>query len=101
MISMSMLTGACFPGVTSLCNRVSADGVPIILGEYGQKSQTVDDNLQYWTTANFLNTAKTHCFSAALAWMYQTKLTPWFTYLKPDLTFRPAYYVIQYYGTLH
>src|SRR5262249_38853215 len=38
-----------YPGVTWLCNRVSADHVPVILGEYGQKSQIVDDTLQYWT----------------------------------------------------
>src|SRR5262249_28563275 len=62
-----------YSGVTWLCNKVSADGVPIILGEYGQNSHTFDDNLQYGTTYNFLTTAKTHCFSAALAWKYETK----------------------------
>ena len=106
-----------YPGLTALCNRV-----PIILGEYGQTSQTLDDWLQYWTTYNFLTTAKTHCFSAALAWKYDicesqqdvcSALQPsdnWWTYLIPDPTclgtapdencskyggtFRPAYYLI-------
>ena len=98
MISMSTPTGAS-TGVTALCNRVSADKVPIILGEYGQKSQAVDDNLQYWTTADFLYTAKTHCFSAALAWKYETSQA-WLTYLKPDGSFRPAYFLIQAYKEL-
>jgi hypothetical protein len=85
--------------LTALCNRV-----PIILGEYGQKSHTFSDDLQFWTTFIFLTTAKTHCFSAALAWKYETwcdtmKGCPsqgydWWTYLKPDGTFRRAYFLI-------
>ena len=94
-----------YPGLTALCNTV-----PIILGEYGQTSQTFDNWLQFWTTFNFLTTAKTHCFSAALAWKYETVCDPrvagcpsqgydqW-TYLIPGRgpfggTFRPAYYLI-------
>jgi len=99
-----------YSGVTWLCNRVSADGVPIILGEYGQKTHTFDDWLQYSTTSNFLTTAKAHCFSAALAWMYETKCDPrfpgcpsqgydWWTYLIPGPgpyggKFRPAFSLI-------
>jgi hypothetical protein len=90
-----------YSGVTALCNRVSADRVPIILGEYAQNSHTYDDTLQYWTTYNFLTTAKTHCFSAALAWKYETN-EAWWTYLnlklngslQPDGSFRPAYGLI-------
>lgn len=89
-----------YPGVTVLCNKVWADQVPIVLGEYGQKSQSVDDNLQYWTTANFLYGAKTHCFSAALAWKYETS-EAWLTYLRADGSFRPAYFVVQAYGSPH
>jgi len=80
-----------YSGETALCNKVSADRVPIILGEYGQKSQTFDDNLQYWTTYNFINGAKNfingakgYCFWAALAWEYEAsgaQSQPWFTYL--------------------
>jgi hypothetical protein len=87
--------------MTWLCNKVSADRIPIILGEYGQKSQIADDSLQYWTTANFLYGAKTHCFSAALAWRFEDLNQPWFAYLTKEGTFRSAYYLIQYYGTLN
>jgi len=89
-----------YSGETALCNKVSTDRVPIILGEYGQNSQTYSDSIQYSATANFLYGAKTHCFSAALAWKYESPNQPWFTYLKPDGTFRPAYSIIQYFGTL-
>jgi len=95
--------GGVLPSVTELCNKVSADGVQIILGEYGQKTQSTNDILQSLTTANFLSTAKTTCFSAALAWMYEINVIPtqvfYLTYLRPDGTFRPAYYVIQSFGT--
>jgi hypothetical protein len=83
--------GGQYSGETALCNKVSADGVPIILGEHGQKSQTIDDTLQYWTTYNFINGAKNfingakgNCFWAALAWKYEAsgaKSQPWFGYL--------------------
>jgi hypothetical protein len=96
-------------GTGALCNivSVSGDGIPIILGEYGQtlappppaQQPPPDDNLQSRTTAQFLKTAKTTCFSAALAWKYETNVTPYLTYLRPDGTFRPAYHVIQSFGT--
>jgi hypothetical protein len=89
-----------YSGETALCNKVWADGVPIILGEYGQKSQTYSDYIQYTATANFLYDARTHCFSAALAWKYEDPIQTWLTHLRPDGTFRPAYYAIQYYGGL-
>jgi hypothetical protein len=94
-------------GTGALCNIVLGDGIPIILGEYGQtlappppaQQPPPDDNLQSRTTAQFLKTAKTTCFSAALAWKYETNVTPYLTYLRPDGTFRPAYHVIQSFGT--
>jgi hypothetical protein len=99
-----------YPGLTTVCNTT----VPIILGEYGQKTHNFDDWLQFATTFIFLTTAKTHCFSAALAWKYETICDPtiptippcpsrgydWWTYLIPGPgshfggTFRPAYYLI-------
>jgi hypothetical protein len=90
--------------VTGLCNKVSEDGVQIILGEYGQSllNTSTDDILQSLTTANFLYTAKTTCFSAALAWMYEINKIPtqvyFLTYLRPNGTLRPAYNVIQSFG---
>src|SRR5262249_31659867 len=61
-----------YSGQTALCNKVSADRVPIILGEYGQKSHTYSDAIQTTATFNFIYGAKTHCFWAALAWKYET-----------------------------
>lgn len=87
-----------YSGLTALCKKVRADKVPIILGEFGQKSEVYDDNLQYVVTANFLHDASTHCFSAALAWKYEETIQTWLTHMRPDGTFRPAYYAIQYYG---
>jgi hypothetical protein len=82
-----------YSGQTALCNKVSADKVPIILGEYGQKSHTYSDSIQSTATAGFINGAKSHCFSAALAWKYETNET-WWEYLRPDGSFRPAYDLI-------
>jgi hypothetical protein len=87
-----------YSGLTALCNRVSADRVLIILGEYGQKSHTISDYIQDVATYNFISTAKTHCFSAALAWKYETS-EAWWTYLKPDGNFRQAYYIVKTLGT--
>jgi hypothetical protein len=80
-----------YSGETALCNKVSADSVPIILGEYGRKSQSYSDSLQATATYNFINGAKNfinggkgYCFWAALAWKYESsgaQSQPWFTYL--------------------
>jgi len=87
-----------YSGQSALCDKVSADKVSIVLGEYGQQSQTYSDSIQLGATTNFLEGARTSCFSAALAWKYEDPNQTWFTYLKPDGTFRPAYYFIQSYG---
>jgi hypothetical protein len=79
-----------YSGETALCNKVSADGHPIILGEYGRKSQNYSDSLQCTATRNFINGAKYfygakgYCFWAALAWQYEasgTQSQHWFEYL--------------------
>lgn len=89
-----------YAGQTGLCNRVRSDGAQIILGEFGQESQIVNDDLQYWSAANFLYRAKTTCFTAALAWKYETTMQPWLSYLKSDGTCcRPAFSIMQAYGT--
>jgi hypothetical protein len=101
------------------CSQIN---LPIVLGEYGQKSSTVNDNLQNTVTTNFLKGAKSSCFSAALAWKYEALYTgsPSLSYLYitgsgntssllntctsplpgpyPPSTYtcpRPAYYTIQ------
>jgi hypothetical protein len=76
-------------GESTLCNNVY--GHPIILGEYGQKSQTYNDSLQATATHNFIdgaknfkNGAKGYCFWAALAWQYEAsgaQSQHWFGYL--------------------
>lgn len=92
-----------YPDLTSVCTR---NEVPIILGELGQSSPASNDWLQFWTAFSFLTTAKTNCFSAALAWKYETSCVPMilgcpsqgydrWTYLIPGRglfggTFRPA-----------
>jgi hypothetical protein len=80
-----------YSGETALCDKVSADKHPIILGEYGQKSQTYSDSLQATATHNFINGAKNfingakgYCFWAALAWQYEASGAQsqyWFGYL--------------------
>ncbi len=60
-----------YSGQTALCSKTKSDKLPIVLGEYGQKSSTVNDNTQNKATTNFLNGAKSSCFSSALAWKYE------------------------------
>ena len=83
-------------GMTQLCNKVSvADKSKIILGEYGPKSHVDDQNLQSSATFTFLYGANTHCFSAALAWMYETSQVWWAYWLPSNGTFRKAYCTVQ------
>ena len=92
-----------YAGQDLLCETIKQDGHPIILGEYGQSTKLFDDRLQNLTTASFLFSAKYSCFSSALAWKFETTANNWWTYLlriNPDrtLTFRPAYYIIKWFG---
>ncbi len=92
-----------YSGQPALCKKVRADGLQIILGEYGQTSKISNNALQDMTTARFLLRAKSSCFSAALAWKFETTNQKWFTYLltaTPNLTFRPAYFTIKQFGAL-
>jgi hypothetical protein len=94
-----------YAGQVELCNKVRADGLQIILGEYGQSSPVFDDGLQALTTSSFLFGAQHSCFSSALAWKFEATNQNWFTYLLRgnlygNLTFRPAYYVIKAFGVL-
>jgi hypothetical protein len=83
-----------------LCFRTKEiDQLPIVLGEYGQKSQCTPsgapsdpcDTLQTATTAIFLKGAKSSCFSSALAWKYEALNTsaPWLSYLYIAVTGTP------------
>jgi hypothetical protein len=85
-----------YSGQTWLCLRTQfVDHLPIVLGEYGQKStctsptpQSTCDAIQKTATTNFLNGAKKSCFSSALAWKYELTFlpsspfpAPWLSYL--------------------
>jgi hypothetical protein len=84
-----------YSGMTSLCNKVSADKSKVILGEFGRKSHADDQLLQASATYQFLYGANSHCFSAALAWMYETSQVWWAHWLPSNGTFRKAYCTIQ------
>ncbi|MGA7384828.1 MAG: hypothetical protein WBW81_09135 [Methylocella sp.] len=72
-----------YSGQTALCSKTKSDKLQIVLGEYGQKSTTVSDTIQNTATTNFLNGAKSSCFSSALAWKYETlgSIPPYLSYL--------------------
>ena len=70
----------------------------MILGEFGQSSQTIDDALQSAATERFLSAARSTCFRAALAWRYDYSPLPtsnWFHFIRADGSFRPAVSRIQ------
>jgi hypothetical protein len=80
----------------ALCFRTKEiDQLPIVLGEYGQKSSCDSiptcDPLQTAATAGFLKGAKSSCFSSALAWKYEALNTsaPWLSYLYITVTGTP------------
>jgi hypothetical protein len=83
-----------FGGATALCDRATLDGVPLYLGEFGQKTQVWNDTLHYAAAANFLNGAKAGCFKGALAWRFDAAEATW-AYQLPDGGLRPAAQVIQ------
>jgi putative membrane protein len=71
-----------YSGQTALCNKVKADRLPIILGEFGQRSSSVSDSIQNTATTKFLQGARGSCFSGALGWKYEgTSGEPWYSYL--------------------
>ncbi len=86
-----------FPGATAMCSRAAADGVPVYLGEFGQKTHADDDTLQYDVTAKFLNNAKALCFKGALAWRFDPAES-WWRYVRPDFSERPAVTVMKVFG---
>ncbi len=57
-------------GLETLCRFQRARGLPLVLGEFGQRSKQADDELHARVTAGFLRQAKASCFSAALPWRF-------------------------------
>lgn len=79
--------------------KLSKQGVRLQLGEFGQLTTTLSDDLQSEVTANFLKTAKDCGFMSALPW----RLVEWrggndpeerFSYVNPTGP-RKAYYVFK------
>ena len=86
-----------FPGADALCSRAAADGVPVYLGEFGQQTHRLDDQLQYDATSSFLRNAKALCFKGAFAWRFDAA-ERWWSFvavtsrisLVPSLASQPA-----------
>lgn len=81
-------------GAAQVCQRAQQDGVPVILGEFGQKTHVTDDALQTSTTQAFLQNAKASCFKGALAWRYDAQEAYW-NFVRDDGSSRPAVSVMQ------
>lgn len=88
-----------YPGATAMCNRAAMDGVPVYLGEFGQKTETIDDTLQYVATGYFLNNSMGLCLKGAFAWRYDPQES-WWAYMRADFTPRPAVQIMQTFGAL-
>lgn len=71
------------------CDRARRDRVPILLGEFGQKTQKDDDALQLAATKAFLKSAKESCYRGVLAWRLDAAEKTW-RFLREDGSFRPA-----------
>ncbi len=86
-------------GASDVCTRAQTDGVPVILGEFGQMTMNDDDTLQQNTTQGFLSGSKSLCFKGALGWRFDSAEATW-RYVRADGTFRPAVTVMQTYGVM-
>lgn len=81
-----------------VCQRAQLDGIPVILGEFGQSSHTDDDQLQLQATSAFLKTASQSCLSGALAWRFDSS-EKWWNLLRDDGSFRPAVEIMKKYSS--
>ncbi|MGE0631381.1 MAG: hypothetical protein AB7O96_03165 [Pseudobdellovibrionaceae bacterium] len=84
------------PFMYDICRMVRAENMRVILGEFGQKTQVDDDQLQLRATENFLKNAKSDCFSGALAWRFDMNEKTW-SFQRKDGSFRPAVEVMKRY----
>lgn len=89
--------GGGYAGQTAICNRAAAEGMGVVLGEFGQATHRVDDTLQAYVTGTYLYNAAASCFSAALAWRFDAAET-WWAFQRADGSFRPAVSFVQAYG---
>lgn len=82
------------PNLGNVCSKAAADGIPVILGEFGQLAHVDDDTLQANVTTTFVNAAKGSCFKGALAWRYDAAESYW-RFIRPDGSPRPAVAVMK------
>jgi len=75
--------------VYDICRKVRSEGIPIVLGEFGQSSKTNDESLQRYAIENFLKNAKSNCFSAALPWRFDAA-EEYFRFQRADGSVTPA-----------
>lgn len=80
-----------------LAAHARARGVPIVLGEFGQKSERVDPALQAQVLSGFLQDADRLGFAAAFAWRLEDE-SPWFSFWD-GTTPRPALAWFTWYAT--
>ncbi|MDD5308985.1 MAG: hypothetical protein PHU25_16855 [Deltaproteobacteria bacterium] len=89
-----------YAGAKAVCDKAATDGVPVILGEFGQATEeNIDDTLQSNVTSTFLSTAKSLCFKAALPWRWDYGPSCW-DFVRKDGTLRPAVEVMKVYGAM-
>jgi hypothetical protein len=81
----------------TLALHAAAEGVPLVLGEYGQKSTKVDPTLQARVTGRFLRDARRYGLAAALAWRVEDFQSNGlqFTFFERDGRPRPAVDVVR------
>lgn len=77
------------PYLYDICALSRKEGIPVILGEFGQGSKRNDDALQRSSTEKFLNNAYHSCLEGALAWRFDAQES-YFSFQRADGTMRPA-----------
>ncbi len=82
------------PFLYEICERARREGLPVILGEFGQGSKHYDDDLQKSSTEKFLRNAKNSCLEGALAWRFDAQES-YFAFQRADGSMRPAAEVIR------
>ncbi len=82
------------PFINEICDRARQEGIPVILGEFGQSGKHYDDDLQKSSTEKFLRNAKNSCMEAALAWRFDAQ-EAYFAFQRADGSLRPAALVMR------
>jgi hypothetical protein len=89
------------PRGQELAAHARRNGIPIVVGEFGQRTRDVDDALQVRVTQAILSSACRYGFAGAFAWRLEDEQAgdgSHFTFWGRDDTPRPAVNVMQRYG---